>query len=250
MQKMSDYTEEPWIEECQKAMEEVERYVNALLMLAHPSADMKKEILIACGDEAFACSIFPINKENKKELLQFWSLKWCNVVSNDTEPEKIALTVREKIKPFRSILNGSPEGTFFVDSPAFVESARNLQDGSHRISKYLVLATHLPSKYHRLPDRYKHQLDLLSKPLPINESQPSSVLSIIEWLINPDIDEYEICSVDEDERECDPESTELPKVTKDIISLDTRDLRHPPILRLDAPYVEELLRVLAKLPAA
>ena len=144
-------------------------------MLVHSSVEMKKEILIACGDEAVACSIFQSNKENKKGILQFWSRKWCNVVSNYTEPEKIALAIREIIKQFHSILNGSPEVTFFVNSPAFVELARNQQDWSPRMSKYLALATNLTPKYNRLLDRYKHQLDLLSKPIPIDESQPSSV---------------------------------------------------------------------------
>ena len=59
--------------------------------------------------------------------------------------------------------------------PAFVELTRTPHDWSHRMSKYLALATHLTPKYNRLPDRYKLQLDLLSKPIPIDESQPSSV---------------------------------------------------------------------------
>ena len=90
-------------------------------------------------------------------------------------PRKIALAVREKIKQFRSIINGSPEVIFFVDSPTFVELASTPQDWSHRMSKYLALATHLTPKYDRSPDRYKHQLDVLSKPIPIDKSQPSSV---------------------------------------------------------------------------
>ena len=52
-----------WTEECQKAIEEVECNVTALPMLAHSSVDLKKEILMAWGDEAFACSIFQSNKE-------------------------------------------------------------------------------------------------------------------------------------------------------------------------------------------
>ena len=110
-------------------------------------------------------------------------------------PRKIALAVREKIKQFRSIINGSPEVIFCVDSPTFVELASTPQDWSHRMSKYLALATHLTPKYDRSPDRYKHQLDLLSKPIPIDESQPSSVqVSAVSKFFNNAIQE-EVLSI-------------------------------------------------------
>ena len=62
-------------EECKQAIEEVERYVEEVPVLAHPSDGNKRETLLVYGDEASACSIFQINKDNKHELLQFWARK-------------------------------------------------------------------------------------------------------------------------------------------------------------------------------
>ena len=159
-------------EECKKAIEEVERYVMEIPLLIHPNVESKKKIFIAYGNEAFACSIFQMSKENKRELVQFWSRKWTNVVTNYTGLEKVSLAVREIIKQFRSILQGSPEIIFYTSCPTFVELARDQQSWTKRMTKYLAHTISFTPKFLTLPERYQRDLDLLSAPIPIDESQP------------------------------------------------------------------------------
>ena len=80
----------------------------------------------------------------------------------------------------------------------------------------------------------------------VSESESDEDPSQPSWHHN---DELEVSSGDEDERVPELESTSVPEWTSDIIfENEIREQRNPPILRLEASWVEELLKVLVRLP--
>ena len=83
----------------------------------------------------------------------------------------------------------------------------------------------------------------------LSGSDSDSDQSVRNQQLHEPQDECEVDSESEDERPRPKDSTELPDWTPAVIfKPETRNMRRPPILRLEAPYVDALLKILAKMP--
>ena len=162
-------------DECRQAILSVKEIIEKLPLHAHASVEAEKEIFIAHGNLAFAVSLYQKSPHGPRDILQFWSKRWCNDVTNYTTAEKLALCIRETIRHFQPLLTGSPSLTIYTNDPVFAELAREPSTWSPRMHKYLSHTIQFAPKFLRVPIKYQKDLDLLSDPIPLIEQKPPTL---------------------------------------------------------------------------
>ena len=169
--------------ECRTAIETIKTIVEELPLHAHPNSDLSKEVFIACGSIAFATSVHQLHPGEGKQIVQFWSKRWCNDVTNYNKADRMALAVRETVRHFQPILSGSPSIDFYMDEPTFLALVSDPTSWTPRMHKYLAHTIQFNPSYHSLPLKYRRDLDLLSHPIaqdelpadPVRDKFPSLV---------------------------------------------------------------------------
>ena len=156
-------------EDCKIAIETVKEAVEKLPTLRHPDPSLPKIVDMACGLEAFAVAIYQVDEASKRQIIEFWSRKWVNDVSNYNKCERYSLCVREVVKHYHSVLNEAPSVTFYSNEQAFIAIANEPDAWSPRMMKFLSYAIQYSPKYRTPPAVLQRDLDILNEKIPSDE---------------------------------------------------------------------------------